>query len=139
MLQCPLALPLPCSRTLFIQQKLQAVKYCHAQRSWLGRKIRLGIGFAIGIGTWQHCMTCREGCSEGERGGHVSGVHKAEGKIIRSFVGSINTILMSAAWRFCWRSLRAPQLETCPPPSPLSCPVSCCRQSPAACCLPLNL
>lgn len=70
----------------------------------------------------------------GRRGkGHVSRVHKG-GKIIRSFVGSINTILMSAAWRFCWRSLRAPQLESCPPlPSPLSCPVSCCRQSPAAC------
>lgn len=134
MLQCPPALPLPCSRTLFIQQKLQAVKYCHAQRSWLGRKIRLGIGFAIGIGTWQHCMTCKEGgCTVWGEGGSCQRGAQGEGKIIRSFVGSINTILMSAAWRFCWRSLRAPQLESCPPPSLLSCPVSCCRQSPAAC------
>lgn len=120
--------------TLFIQQKLQAVKYCHAQRS----EIRIGIGFAIGIGTCQHCMTAGKGAQGREEVGSCQ--RGAQGEIIRSFVASINTILMSAAWRFCWRSLRAPQFSSsataASSPSAL-CP--CQLLQTVACCLPLNL
>lgn len=111
----------------FIQQKLQAVKYCHAQRSW-GRSAKESDpgwgkgGVAIGFGTWQRCMTAGRGRREARRG-----------EITRSFVASINTILMSAAWRFCWRSLGAPQFGFSTFPFALPAALSCsCRHSPAA-------
>lgn len=72
MLQCPPSATAPPSYapgmqlvSSFIQQKLQAVKYCHAQLS-AGGKIRIGIGF--GIGTWQRCMTAGRQAVGGCRG-----------------------------------------------------------------------
>lgn len=61
----------------FIQQKLQAVKYCHAQPT-AGGKIRIGIGF--GIGTGQRCMTGRGSRRERAAGENHSVIRRRQYK-----------------------------------------------------------
>lgn len=133
----PPPLPLPCSHT-FHSTKVASREILSRTAQLAGSEIRIGIGFAIGIGTCQHCMTAGKGAQGREEVGSCQ--RGAQGEIIRSFVASINTILMSAAWRFCWRSLRAPQFSSsataASSPSAL-CP--CQLLQTVACCLPLNL